>query len=139
MDKNVQDFPYNLYSLVGRANLLKLLGFQKDALEAYQTIIERRPDYAPAKYGKAAIHISLGQFAEAQKLLPHGFPGTLTEWVGFHIRGMMHLRRGEVGEAIKILKLASRGHHFIGSELSLRRLSQQRGYERGNFPKRPIW
>lgn len=102
MDRNVRDFPYDLYSLMGRANLLKLLGSHSDALEAYQTIIDRRRDYAPAMYGKAAVHISLRQFGEADSLLPKNNPTTLSEWVGFHIRGMMHLKKGELADAVRI-------------------------------------
>jgi tetratricopeptide (TPR) repeat protein len=104
MDRNVRDFPYDLYSLMARANLLKLLGSHSDALDAYQTIIDRRDDYAPAKYGKAAVHISLRQFSEADRLLPKGKPNTLSEWVGFHIRGMMYLKKGELDHAINIFQ-----------------------------------
>jgi tetratricopeptide (TPR) repeat protein len=104
IDRNVRDFPYDLYSLVGRANLLKLLGLHSDALDAYQMIINRRQDYAPAKYGKAAVHISLKEFGEADRLLPKGKPGTLSEWIGFHIRGMMHMKKGELDDAIRIFE-----------------------------------
>ncbi len=102
MDSNVHDFPYDLYSLAGRANLLKLLGSHAAALQAYQAIIDRRPDYSPARFGKAAVHIALREFGEADRLLPKGKPTTASEWVGFHIRGMMHMRKGELDDAVRI-------------------------------------
>jgi tetratricopeptide (TPR) repeat protein len=54
-DRNVRDFPYDLYSLCGRAYLLKELAQYDEALKAFDAVIERRKDYAFANYAKAAI------------------------------------------------------------------------------------
>jgi tetratricopeptide (TPR) repeat protein len=123
IDRNVRDFPYDLYSLTGRANLLKLLGHHRQAIEAYQMIIDRRPDYESAKYGKAAVHVALRQFDEADRLLPKGKPTSLSEWVGFHIRGMMHLKKGEVDAAIKIFEEGMRDNPFHRQRAVLRDLA----------------
>jgi tetratricopeptide (TPR) repeat protein len=101
-DDNVRDFPYDLISLSGRANLLKCLGYYDEALKAYDVVIPRRSDYAMARVAKAAIYVILGQFDEADKLLPTSLPYTNAEWIAFHIRGMMHLKRNQFQEAIGI-------------------------------------
>jgi tetratricopeptide (TPR) repeat protein len=101
-DRNVRDFPYDLYSLVGRANLLRLLGYDDEALKAYDAIIERRPDYVAARNGKAAVLILLKRFVDADLLLPRENPKTSSEWVGFHIRGMMYLKAAKIDEALEV-------------------------------------
>ena len=101
-DKNVRDFPYDLFGLTGRANLLRLLGRYNDAVEAYEAIIVRRPDYAAARNGKAAVLILLGKLDLADAMLPRENPTTSIEWVGYHIRGMMYLKSGNIEDAIKV-------------------------------------
>lgn len=101
-DENVRDFPYDLIGLIGRANILKCLGYYDEALKGYDVIIARRSDYSIAIFSKAAIYVILGQFNEADKLLPKSLPYTNAEWVAFHIRGMMHLKRNQFQEAINI-------------------------------------
>jgi tetratricopeptide (TPR) repeat protein len=103
-DENIRDFPYDLYSLTGRANLLRLLGHSEEAIKAYDALIERRPDYGVARYSKAAVLVILNRFDEAEALLPKGEPATSSEWVAFHIKGMMHLKAGEIDRAHTIFE-----------------------------------
>jgi tetratricopeptide (TPR) repeat protein len=91
-------------SWLGRANLLRLLGDSEEAIKAYDVLIERRPDYGVAQYSKAAVLVILKRFDEAEALLPKGEPATSSEWVAFHIRGMMHLKAGEIDRAHKIFE-----------------------------------
>lgn len=111
-DRNVKDLPYDLFSLTGRANLLKLLGHYEDALAAYDTVIKRRPDYAVARYSKAAVLVILERFAEAEQLLPSAKPATASEWVAYHIRGMMNLKARKIEEAIAIFTHGVRENPF---------------------------
>src|SRR5271166_1885384 len=83
-DENVRDFPYDLISLSGRANLLKCLGYYDEAIKAYDVVISRRSDYPMARFAKAAIYVILGRFDEADELLPKSLPYTSAEWVAFH-------------------------------------------------------
>jgi tetratricopeptide (TPR) repeat protein len=101
-DQNVRDFPYDLYSLIGRADLLKELGYHIEALKAYDVIIERRPDYVDAKYAKAAVLVILRRYADAEALLPAASPKTHSEWIAYHIRGMIFLKKGLLQEALTL-------------------------------------
>lgn len=101
-DRIVREFPYDLFSLSGRANMLKALGYYDAALEAYDVVLARRPDYSHARYAKAAIYVIQGKFDKALELIPDRVPKTSSEWVAFHIRGMLHLRKREIETALDI-------------------------------------
>ncbi len=101
-DRIVYVFKYDLAALSGRANILKSLGSYDEALKAYDRVLAIRPDYAYARFARAAIFAIRGDFNQALALLPTRAPSTLSEWVAFHIRGMMHLKRSEFDAALKI-------------------------------------
>ena len=101
-DRIVRDFPYDLVSRSSRAKLLKALGYYNEALEAYDVVLARRPDYSYARYAKAAIYVIQSKFDKALELIPHRIPNTSSEWVAFHIRGMLYLRKGENEAALDI-------------------------------------
>lgn len=103
-DKNVKDFPYNLYSLSGRADLLRRLGEYDEAIKAYDTIIHRHPKETHAKVAKSAILVAQKRFDDALNLLSSESPKTEDEWVGFHIRGIAALYKGEIEAAVKIFE-----------------------------------
>jgi tetratricopeptide (TPR) repeat protein len=103
-DRVVQRFSYDLVGWSGRANLLKALGYYEQALEAYDFILERQPDNTYARNSKAAIYAIQGRFGEALELLPNTnkTPRSASDWVSFHIRGMLHLKKGECEAALEI-------------------------------------
>lgn len=94
-DQNVRDFPFDLVALNGRADMLRLLGYFKDGLDAYDKTIQKFPKYPRAKVSKAAVHIAIGDLANAMDLLPHGEPQTETDWVAYHLKGMIKLKSGD--------------------------------------------
>lgn len=106
-DKNVRDFPFDLVALSSRSNLLKLLGQHSDALKSYDLLIERRPDYVRARYGKAAVYLAIGQFAEAYALLPETAPVSEEDWFAYYLRGLGSLKRGHVEEAMSVFRLGA--------------------------------
>ncbi|MBB3645866.1 tetratricopeptide (TPR) repeat protein [Rhizobium sp. BK619] len=98
-DQNVHDFPYSLPALNGRASLLKLLGKYDDALQAYDAVLGRQPRYVSAKAAKASALIAQGRFEEAEPLLIYKGLRTRNEWLTYHVKGMWHLKRGDVPTA----------------------------------------
>jgi tetratricopeptide (TPR) repeat protein len=129
-EKNVRQFPYDLFSKSGRADLLKRTGKYDDAISAYDQILHTRPDYESARNGKAAILVVKGCYNEALSLLPSVQPSTRNDWIAWHIRGMVLLRKNEIENAVRLFEegrrtipFASERRYFDGA-LSLARLQQ---------------
>jgi tetratricopeptide (TPR) repeat protein len=101
---NVQRFPYDLISKSGRADLLKRLRKYDDAIRAYDEILKIWPGYEAARNGKAAILVTRGAFDEALSLLPTKAPATEDDWIAWHIRGMILLRKNELDRAISFFE-----------------------------------
>lgn len=101
-DRIVRDFRYDIASLSGRANMLKALGSYDSALQAYDEVLAHRPDHTYSRYAKAAIYVAQGHFDKALGLLPEHAPRTYSDWVAFHIEGMIHLRKGDYATALEI-------------------------------------
>jgi tetratricopeptide (TPR) repeat protein len=101
-DQNIADFPYDAISMANRANLLKLLGRYGDSVDAFDLLIERRPDFVRAKYSKASALIALKKYDEAERLLPSGPPATEDEWMGSYVAGLLKLKRGNLSAASRI-------------------------------------
>jgi tetratricopeptide (TPR) repeat protein len=140
-DQNVRDFPYSLFALTGRANLLKELGKYQEALNAYDDIVAKRAEYKAARYAKAAVLTIMGRVEEAKALLPEGEPRTKDEWVAYHIRGMIHLRAGELEQALDIfthglLRVQFRKQRaYFHTALAAAKLSQNQYKEALNYVK----
>jgi tetratricopeptide (TPR) repeat protein len=99
-EENTRQFPYSLISKVGRADLLKRLGHHREALDAYDQIISVWPDFPTARFAKAAVLVLIGDLESAGALLPQTPPKTREDWIAFHIRGMILLRKKKFDEAI---------------------------------------
>lgn len=129
-EANVQQFPYDLYSKSGRADLLKRLGRYEDAIAAYDEILRTWPSYESARNGKAAILVVKDRFDEALSLLPTQAPSTRNDWIAWHIRGMVLLRKNEIESAIKFFTEASlkipfaREKRYFDGALSTAKLRQ---------------
>jgi tetratricopeptide (TPR) repeat protein len=103
-ERNVKQFPFNLISKSGRADLLKRLGKYEDAITAYDQILQTWPAYDAARIGKAAILVVKGSYTEALSLLPSGQPSTRNDWIAWHIRGMVLLRKNEISDAVRFFE-----------------------------------
>jgi tetratricopeptide (TPR) repeat protein len=131
----VKRFPYSLIAKSGRADLLKRLGHYDDALEAYDEIIALAPDYSMAKNGKAAILVVRREFESALKLLPSGPRSTRDDWVAWHIRGMIILRRGQIEEAIEHFERSKNETPFVRERRYFERALSVARLHQGEFKK----
>jgi tetratricopeptide (TPR) repeat protein len=84
----------------GRADILKRQNRLDEAIAAYRENVRRFPASLVARNGLASVLAARGQFDEALSLLPVHSPATLSEWVSFHIRGVISLRKGDLEAAI---------------------------------------
>jgi tetratricopeptide (TPR) repeat protein len=96
--------PENNVAKRGRAELLKAKGQLEDALAAYNLIIALYPEDVVARNGRSYVLAALERYAEALESLPSETPTTLQDWIGYHIRGMILLRMGNISEAIRIFE-----------------------------------
>jgi len=103
-ERTIQAFPENVVARSGRAEVLKAQGRLPEALEEYDRIMQQFPYDLVASTGKAAIFVILGRYEQALDLLPVGLPATRDDWIGFHIRGMIHLKKGDVSDAIQLFE-----------------------------------
>jgi tetratricopeptide (TPR) repeat protein len=103
-DAAVRDFPAEVFARTGRAEVLKAQGRLDDAFDAYNATIQRFPLDSVARVGRLAILVMLGRCDEARQLLPTASPRTSSEWVALHLRGMIHLREGDLPSAASIFR-----------------------------------
>ncbi len=126
------DFPFDTSGLMGLASLYKLRGEFGAAIIAYDSIISRFPKFLAARNGKAALLAAMGDFRDALNLLPTNEPSTLSEWISFHIHGMISLKQGKVPKAIEIFERGlqnspwEQGRQFFRTALSLSYLRRHR-------------
>jgi tetratricopeptide (TPR) repeat protein len=112
--------------------LLKRLGRYEDAIDAYDGILQIWPGYEAARNGKAAILVIRGRYDEAISLLPSGKPLTANDWVGWHIRGMVMLRKNALDDAVEFLEEAhktipfAREKRYFDGALGIARLRQSK-------------
>jgi len=100
-DRTIRQFPYDIFALSGRAASLKELGKLPEALEAYEVLLNRNPTRPHLRHAKAAILAVLRRYKEAESLLPENLPQTRDDWIGYHLRGMILLKRDMIRPAIK--------------------------------------
>lgn len=103
-DENIARSPYDLIAWSGRADILKELGELKEAAAAYDKLMMRYPGKQAIRNSKAAVLAALRRYEDALALLPEGEAQTREEWIAQHIRGMIHLRRGNNDLAIRLFE-----------------------------------
>lgn len=103
-DQTIKNFPYDIIAWSGRADLLKELGNLQGALEAYDVLIKRNPARQSLRFAKAAILAAMRQYSEAESLLPTNMPETHDDWIAYHIRGIILLKRDMLELAIRHLQ-----------------------------------
>jgi tetratricopeptide (TPR) repeat protein len=112
-DSTVRDFPHNVVARTGRAEVLKAQGSLEGALQEYEHTLQVFPNDAVARNGKASVLVLLERCEEALTLLPETTPRTESDWVAFHIRGMIALKRGDLGRAIEIFERGIRENPWV--------------------------
>ena len=109
-DQAILKFPREVVPWSGRAEVLKKLGSLQEALAAYEKVLQRYPGDPRVRFSKAAIFVAMGRYDDAEALLSPDLPQTYDEWVGYHIRGMIHLRRGNLDNAREIFETGLQGN-----------------------------
>ncbi|NVL91378.1 MAG: tetratricopeptide repeat protein, partial [Desulfobacterales bacterium] len=103
-DKIIAEHPYDVIAKHGRAEVLKALNRLDKALAAYDKVIAEHPYDIVAKNGRACVLAAMEREDEALLLLPDKNIVTKEEWIGYHIRGMILLRKGELDLATQIFE-----------------------------------
>jgi len=100
-DEAIRDLPNSVVTRSGRAETLRAMNRLGEALDAYDEAIRDFPAEVVARNGRAWVLALLGRTHEALESLPVSFPVTAQDWIGFHMRGMIQLRRGDADTAIQ--------------------------------------
>ncbi len=119
--------PENVVTKTGYAEILKAQGRFGEALQIYQETMKSHPENVVTKTGLCGVLLALGRYEEALEKLPKDSSG---DWVSYHMRGMILLRKGDLAEAIKIFEkgekedpIPSSREYFRGA-LAIARLRQ---------------
>jgi tetratricopeptide (TPR) repeat protein len=96
--------PENVVAKNGYAEVLKALNRLPEALTAYEQAMAQHAEDVVAKTGASCVLAALGLWEQALALLSQSEPMTEQDWIAYHIRGMIHLRRGELDRAIAIFE-----------------------------------
>ena len=130
----MQERPENVVAKNGHAETLKALNRLEESLSAYEAIMQEHPENVVAKNGLATVLAAMKEFPRALALLPEKAPVTEEDWIGYHIRGMIFLRMGDVDPAIRIFEEGVRSNprpesrDYFRTALALARL-YKREYE----------
>jgi tetratricopeptide (TPR) repeat protein len=103
-DEVIKQHPEDVFAKTGRAEVLKAQGQLPAALAAFDEVIKQHPEDVVARNGRSCVLAGLRRYDEALADLPNKIPETLGDWIGFHIRGMIMLRKGNIDEAIRIFQ-----------------------------------
>lgn len=80
------------------------MGRLEEALRAYDKAIAANPADPVARNGRANVLLGLDRLDEALRKLPDARPEIREDWVGYHIRGMVLLKKGETDKAQRIFE-----------------------------------
>jgi tetratricopeptide (TPR) repeat protein len=111
----MRDHPESVVAKCGFAEVLKAMNQLPEALEAYRTAMRDHPESVVAKNGYACLLAIVGRYDEALALLPESSPITAQDWIGYHIRGMILLGMGSIGEAIGVFEKGVRENPRVDS------------------------
>lgn len=100
-DQVIEQFPENVVAKNGRAETLRSLGEYADALEAYEQVIAQFPGDAVARTGYVCVLVDQKEYDRAlrqieSRLGPSPIPQTQDDWIDFHIRAMIYLKKGDL-------------------------------------------
>ncbi len=103
--KNINMSPLSPWGYLGNAEIYRKMGELSKALDAYDLFINKFPYSGFYRNGKASVLVAMGKYSEALNTLSiDHLPASKSEWVAYHIRGMAHMRMGELTKAEDIFK-----------------------------------
>ena len=94
-------FPANPAAHIGLAEVERSVGSLRNAADAYRALLRRFPRIKSIGNGLAAVLAASGKYAEARDLLPDRLPASQSDWVAYHIRGVIQLRSGNLTGALQ--------------------------------------
>jgi tetratricopeptide (TPR) repeat protein len=103
-NKIITEFPLNPLGYIGVAETYRKIGSLLEALKAYELVMDRFPRSASSRNGKASVLVAMGDYSTALRILPTNLPATQSEWVAYHIRGMVQMRSGKLEKAERIFE-----------------------------------
>ena len=106
-DEVIAAHPENVVAKNGRAEVLKREGRLQEAVAAYERILNSHPNDLVARNARSCVLAVLGRYDESLHDLPTENPGTEEEWIGYHIRGVTLLRRGDIEAASQVFELGT--------------------------------
>jgi hypothetical protein len=80
------------------------MGRLGDALREYDDILVRFGNSRYARTGRLSVLVLLGRYQEALREITDTKPETLSDWVDYHLRGMIALRTHDIPTATKIFE-----------------------------------
>ena len=100
-DQVIEQFPENRVAKNGRAETLRSWGKYAEALTAYEQVIEQFPENAVARTGYVCVLVDQKEYDRAlrqieSRLGPSPIPQTQDDWIDFHIRAMIYLKKGDL-------------------------------------------
>ena len=113
--ENARKYGVGVVAENGRADVLKAMGNLPAALLAYEEAAKAHPSNVVAKNGRANVLTALGRWDEALELLPDALPRVEQDWIGYHIRGMVLLRSGNLSAAERIFEHGAQHDPFAAS------------------------
>jgi tetratricopeptide (TPR) repeat protein len=138
-EETIKSHPEDVVVRNGYADVLKTQGRLSEALEVYEETIKSHPENVFAKTGLCGVLFALGRYNEALGKLPNDNLTTHSDWIGYHMRGMIMLRKGNLAEAIKIFEKGERedpipsSREYFRSALAIARLRQGAFKEAGEL------
>ena len=103
-DEVILCHPLDMMGLTGKADTYRKMGELELAKITYQKVIKRIESIRYVRLGLAMVLVAQADYDAALALLPDKLPATKSEWVAFHIRGMISLRRGDFKKARKTME-----------------------------------
>ncbi|KAL0630211.1 hypothetical protein Q9L58_010943 [Maublancomyces gigas] len=94
-------YPRHIPAALERANSLKSLGHDEQALAAYEAILEAAPYSLQARVAKASLLAISNRFAEAIEVIKEITADTQVGWRAENLRALIELRSGKISDAKK--------------------------------------
>jgi tetratricopeptide (TPR) repeat protein len=134
-DQVIEKFPENVVAKNGRAETLRSLGEYADALEAYEQVIAQFPGDAVARTGYVCVLVDQKEYDRAlrqieSRLGPSPIPQTQDDWINFHIRAMIRLKKGDLVAAAQDMQFGlkhcqlSKSKAYFASGLAIVQMKQ---------------
>ena len=131
----IEQFPESVVARAGRAETLRSLGKYSEALTAYEQVIEQFPENAVARTGYVCVLVDQKEYDRAlrqieSRLGPSPIPQTQDDWINFHIRAMIHLKKGDLVAAAQDMQFGlkhcqlSKSKAYFASGLAIVQMKQ---------------